>query len=143
MEMEDNRDETKESPRIRRVESNNNSIPRALSAKDGNNTSKLLRNTTLVFGKISMEFRIYLETDNVNFSGEMMLLRMSGRSKNGLTRDMSIDAGATGVSPKRGMVLPFTPLAMSFDEVNYYVDMPAVSSLSFFFLFYSQLVLNL
>ncbi|PKA46824.1 Pleiotropic drug resistance protein 12 [Apostasia shenzhenica] len=28
------------------------------------------------------------------------------------------------VAPKRGMVLPFTPLAMSFDEVNYSVDMP-------------------
>ncbi|KAA3479321.1 ABC transporter G family member 29-like isoform X1 [Gossypium australe] len=26
---------------------------------------------------------------------------------------------------KKGMVLPFTPLAMSFDKVNYYVDMPA------------------
>ncbi|PWA42268.1 ABC transporter G family member 35 [Artemisia annua] len=25
---------------------------------------------------------------------------------------------------KRGMVLPFTPLAMSFDTINYYVDMP-------------------
>ncbi|XP_010545667.1 PREDICTED: ABC transporter G family member 29 [Tarenaya hassleriana] len=25
---------------------------------------------------------------------------------------------------KKGMVLPFTPLAMSFDSVNYYVDMP-------------------
>lgn len=25
-----------------------------------------------------------------------------------------------------GMVLPFTPLAMSFDSINYYVDMPAV-----------------
>ncbi|KFK38987.1 hypothetical protein AALP_AA3G185300 [Arabis alpina] len=25
---------------------------------------------------------------------------------------------------KRGMVLPFTPLSMSFDNVNYYVDMP-------------------
>ncbi|XP_029129133.1 ABC transporter G family member 29 isoform X3 [Cajanus cajan] len=32
---------------------------------------------------------------------------------------------ATGVAPKRGMVLPFQPLAMSFDSVNYYVDMPA------------------
>ncbi|KAK4269319.1 hypothetical protein QN277_022491 [Acacia crassicarpa] len=30
----------------------------------------------------------------------------------------------TGVRPNRGMVLPFTPLAMSFDSVNYYVDMP-------------------
>ncbi|KAH9312921.1 hypothetical protein KI387_027956 [Taxus chinensis] len=25
---------------------------------------------------------------------------------------------------KRGMILPFTPLAMSFDDVNYFVDMP-------------------
>ncbi|KAL1298231.1 hypothetical protein HN51_042620 [Arachis hypogaea] len=31
---------------------------------------------------------------------------------------------ATGVAPKRGMVLPFQPLAMSFDSVNYFVDMP-------------------
>jgi hypothetical protein len=30
------------------------------------------------------------------------------------------------VVPKRGMVLPFTPLAMSFDSVNYYVHMPSV-----------------
>lgn len=28
---------------------------------------------------------------------------------------------------RKGMVLPFTPLAMSFLDVNYYVDMPAVS----------------
>ncbi|CAE5957541.1 unnamed protein product [Arabidopsis arenosa] len=29
------------------------------------------------------------------------------------------------VSAKKGMVLPFTPLAMSFDDVKYFVDMPA------------------
>lgn len=40
--------------------------------------------------------------------------------------------GVNGVAPKRGMVLPFTPLAMSFDDVNYYVDMPPVSLISFF-----------
>jgi len=51
---------------------------------------------------------------------------MSDHSTNGITHDMSIDAGATGFAAKRGMVLPFTPLAMSFDDVNYYVDMPAV-----------------
>lgn len=28
------------------------------------------------------------------------------------------------VAHKRGMVLPFTPLAMSFENVNYYVDRP-------------------
>lgn len=32
--------------------------------------------------------------------------------------------GANGVATKKGMILPFSPLAMSFDTVNYYVDMP-------------------
>ncbi|GMI77982.1 Arabidopsis thaliana ATP-binding cassette G36, PLEIOTROPIC DRUG RESISTANCE 8 [Hibiscus trionum] len=56
---------------------------------------------------------------------EMVIRRMSNRASSyGMNRnDSSIDA-ATGVSPKRGMVLPFTPLAMSFDNVDYYVDMP-------------------
>lgn len=30
-------------------------------------------------------------------------------------------------SAEKGMVLPFTPLAMSFSDVHYYVDIPAVS----------------
>ena len=33
---------------------------------------------------------------------------------------------ATGVPPKRGMILPFQPLAMSFEDANYLVDMPPV-----------------
>ncbi|CAL9041826.1 ABC transporter G family member 42 [Musa acuminata AAA Group] len=94
-EMEENRDETRESPRIRRAGSENDSLPRELSKRDGNNAR------------------------------EMMVLRMSPSGTNRLNRDMSIDEAATGVAPKRGMVLPFTPLAMSFDEVSYYVDMPA------------------
>lgn len=59
----------------------------------------------------------------------MAFQRMSSRSNpNGLSRnaDSTLET-AKGVAPKRGMVLPFTPLAMSFDSVNYYVDMPAVS----------------
>ncbi|KAL5976776.1 transcription factor [Asimina triloba] len=58
--------------------------------------------------------------------GEMAIQRMSSRANGGLSRnsESSIEL-ATGITPKRGMVLPFTPLAMSFDEVNYYVDMPA------------------
>lgn len=36
---------------------------------------------------------------------------------------------ANGVAPKRGMTLPFQPLSISFDDVHYFVDMPAVSSL--------------
>lgn len=29
---------------------------------------------------------------------------------------------------QKGMVLPFKPLALTFHNVNYYVDMPSVSS---------------
>ncbi|XP_078431904.1 pleiotropic drug resistance 1 [Wolffia australiana] len=43
------------------------------------------------------------------------------RRTNSLTNDPVKENGA---APKRGMVLPFTPLAMSFDEVSYFVDMP-------------------
>ncbi|KAI4381898.1 hypothetical protein MLD38_007920 [Melastoma candidum] len=46
--------------------------------------------------------------------GEVELSRKMGQATTNIS----------GVSPRRGMVLPFMPLAMSFDEVNYYVDMP-------------------
>ena len=35
--------------------------------------------------------------------------------------------GETKNAPKRGMVLPFQPLSLEFNHVNYYVDMPVVS----------------
>ena len=31
------------------------------------------------------------------------------------------------VVDRKGMVLPFEPLSLAFDHMNYYVDMPAVS----------------
>jgi len=71
---------------------------------------------------------------------------MRGHAVNGITHDTYIDnARVAEFSPKRGMVLPFTPLSMSFDDVNYHVDMPAVSSFFFFFLLLvnSQTVLDL
>ncbi|KAF8398268.1 hypothetical protein HHK36_017195 [Tetracentron sinense] len=34
------------------------------------------------------------------------------------------DTDKTNETEKKGMVLPFKPLAMAFDDVNYYVDMP-------------------
>uniref|UniRef100_A0A2C9UZ79 ABC transporter domain-containing protein n=2 Tax=Manihot esculenta TaxID=3983 RepID=A0A2C9UZ79_MANES len=56
-----------------------------------------------------------------NRSREMEVVRMSSQSnpseRNG--------GGANSVAVKRGMILPFTPLAMSFDSMNYYVSMPA------------------
>ncbi|MBA0807578.1 hypothetical protein Gohar_023374, partial [Gossypium harknessii] len=62
---------------------------------------------------------------SLSSAGEMAIRRMSSRTNpNRMSRnDSSIDT-ASGVAPKRGMVLPFSPLAMSFDTVNYYVDMP-------------------
>lgn len=47
-------------------------------------------------------------------------------SLNSAAGDDALDV-AEGLAPKRGMVLPFTPLAMSFDNVSYFVDMPPVT----------------
>lgn len=50
--------------------------------------------------------------------------RMSSQANPNGLRNAEGDAGN---APRRGMILPFQPLAMSFDSVNYFVDMPAVS----------------
>lgn len=61
----------------------------------------------------------------------MAVRRMNSRStSHGISTNDSALEAANGVAPKRGMVLPFSPLAMSFDSVNYYVDMPAVRFLN-------------
>lgn len=49
-------------------------------------------------------------------SGVQMAIRNTGTSAN----------EAVNSEPRRGMVLPFEPLSLSFNHVNYYVDMPAV-----------------
>ena len=41
----------------------------------------------------------------------------------------SVVKDANHAPTKRGMVLPFQPLSLAFEHVNYYVDMPAVSNL--------------
>lgn len=94
-EMEANQEDSQE-PRLRRPMSKKDSFPRSLSASDGNNTR------------------------------EMNMQRMSSKSNtNGLKRNSSsLIEEANGVAAKKGMILPFSPLAMSFDTVNYYVDMP-------------------
>lgn len=58
----------------------------------------------------------------------MEIQRMSSRTTStGLHRneDANLEA-ANGVTAKKGMILPFTPLAMSFEDVSYFVDMPPV-----------------
>ncbi|KAL6006088.1 ABC transporter G member 42 [Asimina triloba] len=93
-EMEDNQDESKEEPRIKTQGSKRGSGRRSLSSSEGNNNR------------------------------EIALRRLSSKSISGISRNDSALEAASGVAPKRGMVLPFSPLAMSFDDVNYYVDMP-------------------
>lgn len=60
---------------------------------------------------------------DANNSREMAVMT-SQSSPNAISGSDSAFDTVKGVAPKRGMVLPFTPLAMSFDTVNYYVDMP-------------------
>lgn len=63
-----------------------------------------------------------------NVVGEMEIQRKTSRSSaNGRSRnaDSTLEV-PNGVASKKGMVLPFTPLAMSFDSVNYFVDVPRV-----------------
>ncbi|KAG6418325.1 hypothetical protein SASPL_120528 [Salvia splendens] len=60
-----------------------------------------------------------LSTRDGNKTFEMTMQRMSSGSSINRNDDLNL-----GVAPKRGMVLPFTPLSMSFDSVNYFVDMP-------------------
>nr|DAD44607.1 TPA_asm: hypothetical protein HUJ06_002837 [Nelumbo nucifera] len=95
-EMEANREGTKEEPRIITTRSKRESISKSLSAADGNNSRE-------------MAIRLMSSKTNTN--------------KGGRNADSLLEA-ASGVAPKRGMVLPFTPLAMSFDSISYYVDMP-------------------
>ncbi|MQL78829.1 hypothetical protein Taro_011257 [Colocasia esculenta] len=94
-EMEAQQGETNEEPRLKVTGSRKEHLGRSLSSSDGNNTR------------------------------EMMIRRMSSRLNGSIGNAAEAPTeSANGVAPKRGMVLPFTPLAMSFDEVNYYVDMP-------------------
>lgn len=42
----------------------------------------------------------------------------------------SIPNAADNAKSKKGMVLPFQPLSLAFENVNYYIDMPNVNSSS-------------
>ncbi|RXH88665.1 hypothetical protein DVH24_000264 [Malus domestica] len=78
---------------------------------------------------ISEEAANKMELDQEE-SKEEPRLRRPPSKKVSLPQSLSSTDGnntkvSSGVAPKRGMVLPFTPLAMSFDSVNYFVDMPS------------------
>lgn len=110
----------------------------SLSHSDGNNTSKeTLKDLDFILSvSILSELRKMLQflTWTRHITGEMAILRMNSRSNpDALGGNANSFEAANGVAHKRGMVLPFTPLAMSFDSVNYFVDMPAVGINTFYF----------
>jgi hypothetical protein len=47
------------------------------------------------------------------------------------SQNSSDDNESTKSSKKKGMILPFEPLIMTFHNVNYYVDMPKVNEFCF------------
>jgi len=44
------------------------------------------------------------------------------------TAHSSIPKAPENTKSKKGMVLPFRPLSLAFQDVNYYIDMPLVTS---------------
>eukprot|EP00250_Pteridium_aquilinum_P022353 c25359_g2_i2 orf=102-4673(+) len=60
-----------------------------------------------------------------NTEGMDLQVKCSRRSGMSLNRSSSQFDGSNGAALKKGMILPFQPLALAFDTINYYVDMPA------------------
>ena len=50
----------------------------------------------------------------------------AGAGAGAADRKLGVQLGGAGRARTRGMVLPFQPLALTFQNVNYYVDMPKV-----------------
>ena len=71
------------------------------------------------------------EMNNINLviADEVEMEVMSAGQHNGLP-ETSVDIGTLNRDKaEKGMILPFEPLALTFHNVNYYVDMPSVSPL--------------
>ena len=86
-----------------------------------------------MFGKRVCYFTFNPHSNDVLllFLVDKVLEQLRGQS----TSDRSHRNASVRISPGRGMILPFEPLSMSFSEINYYVDMPAVCCLSIYFFF--------
>ena len=54
---------------------------------------------------------------------------LSRVQQNGVPSETAVDIAnlSKGSQGQKGMILPFEPLSLTFHDVNYYVDMPAVS----------------
>ncbi|KAJ7294134.1 hypothetical protein O6H91_19G003400 [Diphasiastrum complanatum] len=65
------------------------------------------------------------QNNSLSRNNELKVRRSSLSSADGNVEEVIAAANADGAAAgRRGMVLPFQPLAMAFDHINYYVDMP-------------------
>jgi len=63
-----------------------------------------------------------------NFVSDVYLSerRDSLTSEDNSTHDGEVSVTQVSAQDKKGMILPFQPLSMAFENINYYVDMPPV-----------------
>lgn len=101
-----------------------------MAEKEANRTGKIvsLRKSTSTSVNSSRSLAAIGSTNGTTKSRS----RRSSNSHRARDDELGVDeesmAGDSRV--KRGMILPFEPLSISFDDVSYYVDMPAVINLS-------------
>ncbi|KAK7255465.1 hypothetical protein RIF29_28875 [Crotalaria pallida] len=83
-------------------------------------------NTEIESGSLNLRNSLS-SSDKVN-KGEIAIVQMSSQLARNELNEVAEPAPESFhvVTPKRGMILSFVPLALSFDSVNYYVDMPTI-----------------
>lgn len=79
---------------------------------------------------------IYTGTQDSASSSLNSSMQEAGEVQFSILDNKALEAkiGAEKLEVKRGMILPFQPLSISFADIKYYVDMPAVR-LSCIFIF--------
>jgi hypothetical protein len=110
------------------------SLPSHARSKSRKSLSRSLSSTAegAVASRKSITVR---ESLTENGGGEVQMQDRNGAGDRVSSVSFASDASdaVAGVEPKRGMILPFHPLSISFDDIKYYVDMPAVWFFASFF----------
>jgi hypothetical protein len=83
---------------------------------------------------VGVPVKLVVEGEKQDGQGVLVQQQASSRA---LTIDSTEAAAAAAARPKHGMILPFHPLTISFKNIKYFVDMPAVLNLlmTFFVVF--------
>ncbi|GAB2228064.1 hypothetical protein Droror1_Dr00009894 [Drosera rotundifolia] len=99
--------------------------PQTIIPKEGTSEMEEEDEDVILPSEDSLRWPISYATNNnpKQITTLRMLMSLSSRHKTSRNGSFAFRL-SNGAGPKRGMVLPFTALAMSFKDVNYYVDMP-------------------